>query len=583
METNKPIIEKKHIVIKFAGDSGDGIQMSGTQFSETSALMGNEVVTFPDYPAEIRAPQGTLGGVSGFQINIGEEDIETPGDYVDVLVALNPAALKANRHWLKNGGTLIVDKDTFTDKNIKRAGCEKDPLNEKYLKNNKVVNAPITTLTEKALADVEIDRKAVMRSRNMVALGLTYWIFQRDKAYTEEYLREKFKKKHSIAEANIAALRAGYNYGENLQYIRSFKINRANISPGKYRNMNGNIATAWGLLAAAEKSGLQLFLGSYPITPASEILHEISKRKDLGAITFQAEDEIAGIATAIGASFAGKFACTTTSGPGLALKSEAINLAIMTELPLVIVNVQRGGPSTGLPTKSEQSDLLQALYGRNGDSPIPVIAPSSPANCFRFAFQAGRIALENMTPVILLTDGFIANGNKPWKIISMSDLPEIRPRFAQASDEKYLPYKRIDNTMVREWAVPGMKEKMHRIGGLEKEAVTGAVSYSPTNHEEMTHQRLQKIRDIQEQIPLQKVFGEQTGKLLVVGWGGTKGHLRTAIHELKEEGVEVSYSHFSYINPLPKNTEEVLEGFDKILICEMNDGQFFHYLRSILI
>ncbi|MBN2890292.1 MAG: 2-oxoacid:acceptor oxidoreductase subunit alpha [Bacteroidales bacterium] len=582
MDTQKPIIEKDHVVIKFAGDSGDGMQLTGSQFSDTSALMGNEVVTFPDYPAEIRAPKGTIGGVSGFQVNVGKTEVNTPGDYVDVLVVMNPAALKANMHWLKKGGTLIADKDSFTEKNMEKVGCNENPFESPDLDGMQVIAAPITTLTSEALADVDIDRKEVLRSRNMVALGLVYWLFQRDISYTEDHLREKFAKKTTIADANIAAMKAGYNYGENLQYIRAYKVNRAKIDKGTYRNINGNIATAWGLLAAAEKANLQLFLGSYPITPASEILQEISYRKDLGAISFQAEDEIAGIATSIGAAFTGKFACTSTSGPGLALKSEAINLAIITELPIVIVDVQRGGPSTGLPTKPEQSDLLQALYGRNGDSPIPVIAASSPSNCFRFAFDAGKIALENMTPVLLLTDGFIANGSKPWKIMSMDELPEIKTRFKKLGDETYMPYARLDGTMIREWAVPGMKGYEHRIGGLEKMAVTGGVSYEPMNHQVMTDERFKKVENIQEQIPLQEVDGEEKGKVLVVGWGGTYGHILTAMQELREEGIkDVSYTHFNYIYPLPKNTNEIFSKFDKILVCELNNGQFFGYLRSV--
>lgn len=578
MDTQKPIIEKEHVVIKFSGDSGDGMQLSGHQLSDTSALMGNEVVTFPDYPAEIRAPKGTVGGVSGFQLNIGKTEVNTPGDFVDVLVAMNPAALKANFHWLKEGGTLIADKDTYTEKNLSKVGCVPDPFSSDMLDGVQVIAAPITTLTEEALVDSGIDRKSILRSRNMTALGIVYWLFQRDEKHTEDYLRQKFGKHPEIADANVAAMKAGYNYGANLQFVRSYRVNRAKIHKGTYRNVNGNTATAWGLLAAAEKANMQLFVGSYPITPATDILQEIALRKDLGAISFQAEDEIAGIATSIGASFAGKFACTTTSGPGLALKSEALNLAVITELPLVVVDVQRGGPSTGLPTKSEQSDLFQALWGRNGDSPLPVIAASSPSNCFRFAYAAGKIAVENMTPVLLLTDGFIANGSKPWLLPNIDDFEEIKPRYAN-TDNGYLPYKRIDGTMVREWAYPGMKNGEHRIGGLEKMAVTGDVSYDPENHELMTYQRIKKIKDIENQIPLQEVKGADSGKLLVVGWGGTYGHILTAINELKEEKVEVSFTHFNYINPLPRNTEELFSKFDKILVFEMNDGQFFNYLR----
>lgn len=579
METKNPIIEKEHVVIKFTGDSGDGMQLTGHQFSDTSALMGNEVVTFPDYPAEIRAPKGTIGGVSGFQLNIGKDEVRTPGDFVDVLVAMNPAALKANRHWIKAGGTLIVDIDAFTEKNMAKVDCT-SPFEADELDGVQIIKAPMTKMVQEALVDSGLDNKSILRSRNMIALGIAYWLFDRDLTHTEEYLREKFAKKPEVADANIAAVKAGYNFGENLQYVRSYKVNKAHITPGTYRNISGNIATAWGLLAAAEKSNLPLFLGSYPITPASEILQEISNRKDLGAVSFQAEDEIAGIATSIGASFAGRFACTTTSGPGLALKSEAVNLAIIAELPLTIVDVQRGGPSTGLPTKPEQSDLLQALWGRNGASPVPVIAASSPSNCFDFAFEAGRIAMENMTPVLLLTDGFIANGSQPWKIPDMDEMPEIKTRFKKLGDDHYYPYERIDGTMIREWAVPGMKGYQHRIGGLEKMAVTGGVSYEPKNHEVMTHQRAKKVADIANSIPEQAVYGQYKGKLLVVGWGGTFGHIFTAYNELLDEGYEISYTHFNYINPLPKNTEELFSNFDKILICEMNEGQFFKYLRT---
>lgn len=582
METHEPIIvERDQIVIKFCGDSGDGIQLTGHQFSDTSVLMGNEVVTFPDYPAEIRSPKGTVGGVSGFQINIGEKNIDTPGDFVDVLVALNPAALKANYKWLKDGATLIVDIDTFTEKNLKKAGCVDEPFEQDIFDNVKIIKAPMTTMVKEALVDSGLDNKNILRTRNMFALGLAYWIFQRDVKYTEQAFRKKFAKKPEIAEANIKVINAGYNYGSNLQLVRSYKVNKAKIEPGFYRSINGNTATAWGLLAAAEKANLKLFIGSYPITPATDILQEISAKKNLGAVSFQAEDEIAGVSTAIGASFAGRFACTSTSGPGLALKSEAINLAVIAELPLVIVDVQRGGPSTGLPTKPEQTDLLQALWGRNGESPIPLIAASSPSNCFDFAFEAGKIALENMTPVLLLTDGFIASSTQPWKIPEMKDLPEIKTKFADKNADHYYPYERIEGTMIRKWAVPGMTNFEHRIGGLEKKASTGEVSYDPLNHEEMTYQRETKVSNIADQIPLQKIDGNKKGKLLVVGWGGTYGHIHTAVRELREQGVDVSFTHFNYINPLPKNTEELFSGFDKILICEMNNGQFFKYLRTI--
>jgi 2-oxoglutarate ferredoxin oxidoreductase subunit alpha len=431
MNNKTEIIELEKVVIKFSGDSGDGMQLTGMQFSETSALMGNEVSTFPDYPAEIRAPQGTVGGVSGFQLHFGNIDVNTPGDYADVLVAMNPAALKANLRWIKSGGTIIVDIDSFTEKNLEKAECKENPLENDMLHDFHVISAPITSLTKESLKDLELDIKSVLRTKNMFALGMVYWLFNRELDYSHKYFEKKFNKVPVIVEANTRVLDAGYNYALNLQLLRSYRVPKANIKKGTYRNINGNTATAWGLLAAAEKAGLQLFLGSYPITPATEILQEIAVRKDLGAISFQAEDEIGGIVTAIGAAFSGKFACTSTSGPGLALKSEAIGLAVIAELPLVIVNVQRGGPSTGLPTKTEQSDLLQALYGRNGESPCVVIAVGTPGNCFKYAYIAGKIALEHMTPVILLTDGFIANGSMPWRIPKMSELEDIKLRIVK--------------------------------------------------------------------------------------------------------------------------------------------------------
>ncbi len=582
----KPIIEEKdHVIIKFSGDSGDGMQFTGSQFSETSAFMGNDVATFPDYPAEIRAPKGTVGGVSGFQLHIGKIDIETPGDYADVLVAMNPAALKANLKWIKKGGTIILDKDTFTKRNLQKAGCEENPLETDKLSDFYVIAAPITTLTKEALKDMGLDNATVLRSKNMFALGIAYWLFNRELKYTEQFLDKKFAKKPQIAEANKRALKAGYNYASSIELTRAYIIKRAHIEPGTYRHINGNTATAWGLLAAAEKAGLQLFLGSYPITPASEILQEIEARRDLGAIAFQAEDEIAGITTAIGAAFAGNLAATSTSGPGLALKTEAIGLAVMAELPIVIIDVQRAGPSTGMPTKPEQGDLLQALYGRNGESPVVVLAASSPANSFRYAYLAAKIALENMVPVILLTDGFIANGSKPWKIPSMDDLPPINPPFVDPEkDLPYEPYRRIEGTFIRKWAPAGTPGFEHRIGGLEKEDITGNVSYDPENHEKMVKIRAKKVEDLKYRTdiiqPLE-IDGNKKGKLLVVGWGSTYGHIHTAINELrKEENLDISFTHFHFINPLPINTEEVLSGFEKILVCELNNGQFFHYLRS---
>jgi len=580
MDSKKTIIELERVVIKFSGDSGDGMQLTGMQFSDTSALMGNEVSTFPDYPAEIRAPQGTVGGVSGFQLNFGTEDINTPGDYADVLVAMNPAALKANLRWIKPGGTIILDIDSFTDKNLEKAEYKENPLLNDSLHDFHVIQAPITSLTKETLKELDLDTKSVIRTKNMFALGMVYWLFNRESEFSHEYFEKKFKKVPVIIQANKLVLDAGYNYAFSLQLVRSYRIPKAKIKSGTYRTVSGNVATAWGLLAAAEKSGLQLFLGSYPITPATEILQEIANRKDLGAISFQAEDEIAGIVSAIGAAFAGKFACTTTSGPGLALKSEAIGLAVIAELPLVIVNVQRGGPSTGLPTKTEQADLLQALYGRNGESPCVVIAVGTPSNCFKYAYIAGKIALEHMTPVILLTDGFIANGSSPWRIPKMSELDEIKTRFIKDGTQNYKPYQRIEGTMIREWAIPGMAGFEHRIGGLEKMAVTGTVSYVPENHEVMVRERAKKIEDIKNYIPDIKIQGEPDSDLVVVGWGGTYGHLLSTVNELNKEGKKVALLHFNYINPLPKNTEEVLGKYKKILVTEINDGQFFSYLRS---
>ena len=568
------------VVIRFSGDSGDGMQLTGTLFSDTSALFGNDVSTFPDYPAEIRAPQGTVGGVSGFQVHFGEKAIHTPGDYADVLVAMNPAALKANARWIKNGGTIIFDQDSVSEKTLKKAGFEtENPVKELHLEGNNVIYAPISTMTQETLKDTGMDKKSILRSKNMFALGLCYFIFDRPLNYTEKYFDKKFAKVPAIIEANKLVLKAGYNYGSNIQALPSFKIEPAKQDSGLYRSISGNQATAWGLLAAAEKASLKLFCGSYPITPATEILMYLSERKDMGAITFQAEDEIAGICTSIGASYAGKFAVTTTSGPGLALKTEAAGLAVITELPLVIVNVQRGGPSTGLPTKTEQADLMQALYARNGESPMPVIAAGSPSDCFDWAFEAGRIALEHMTPVILLTDGYIANGTSPIKIKKMADLPTIKTRIAKANSD-YQPYRRVDEElMIREWAVPGTEGLEHRIGGLEKMAVTGTVSYVPENHEVMSMERDKKVKQVAINIPDIKIEGDKEGDLLVVGWGSTKGHLEDSVSQMRAEGKKVSFVNFNYINPLPKNTDDVFKGFKNIVVAEINLGQFVNYLR----
>jgi len=580
MSKKNEVIELEDVVIRFSGDSGDGMQLTGTLFSDTSALFGNDISTFPDYPAEIRAPLGTVGGVSGFQVHFGSNKIFTPGDYADVLVAMNPAALKANAKWLKPGATLIVDRDSFIEKWIKKAGYQEDPIKEEGLDDFNVIQAPISSLTKTALKDMGLDQKSVLRSKNMFALGMVYWLFQRPMSYTEEFFVEKFKKRPIIIEANTIVLKAGYNFANTIEAMKTtYMVTPAKIDKGTYRNINGNQATAWGLLAASEKSGLDIFIGSYPITPATSILEELAKRKDMGVKSFQAEDEIAGICTTIGASFAGLMGVTTTSGPGLALKSEALGLAVMTELPLVVVNVQRGGPSTGLPTKTEQSDLMQALYGRNGESPVVVMAASTPADCFDFAFEAARIALERMTPVLLLTDGFIANGSQPWKIPSMNDYPAIKTRIVKEGSENYMPYARDVETLARSWAIPGTKGLEHRIGGLEKDELTGNVSYVPETHENMTKIREGKVARVVNMIPEQEVLGEPEGDLLVVGWGGTLGHLRTSVQEMQTDGKKVSLAHFNYIKPLPANVKDIFSKFKKIVVCELNMGQFANYLR----
>jgi 2-oxoglutarate/2-oxoacid ferredoxin oxidoreductase subunit alpha len=578
MGTKPKLIEKDEVVIRFSGDSGDGMQLTGTLFSDTAALYGNDLSTFPDYPAEIRAPQGTVGGVSGFTVHMGRSEINTPGDYADVLVAMNPAAIKANVRWIKDRSTIIYDKDSFTDKNIEKAGYLKDPVTEEKLEDFNIIAAPISTLVKEALKDLELDQKSILRTKNMFALGMVYWMFDRKLDYTEEFCDKKFKNKPEVAKANKIALRAGYYYADTIEALEPIKISPAQIASGKYRNINGNEATAWGFIAAAEKAGLNLFIGSYPITPATGILEALSARKDLGVKSFQAEDEIAGICTALGASFTGQLAVTTTSGPGLALKSEAIGLAVMAELPLVIVNVQRGGPSTGLPTKTEQADLMQALYGRNGECPVVVIASSAPSDCFHFAFEAARIALEHMTPVLLLTDGYLGNGSEPWKIPSMKDLPAIKPPIAVPSGETYYPYKRDALRFARSWAIPGTPGLEHRIGGLEK-TDKGTVSYVPENHELMIRQREEKVNRAVEKIPDLKVFGKESNDLLLVGWGGTYGHLLTAARELQAEGYGVSLAGFNYIKPMPANTREVFKRFKKILVCELNLGQFANYLK----
>ncbi len=579
MGKKSEVIEREEVVIRFSGDSGDGMQLTGTLFSDTAALFGNDLSTFPDYPAEIRAPQGTVGGVSGFQVHLGHSEINTPGDFSDVLVAMNPAAIKANAKWIKQVGTIIYDEGNFTEKNIEKAGYVKDPITEEKLESYNIIAAPISSMVKEALKDFGLDPKSVLRTKNMFALGMVYWLFDRKLKYTEDYFEKKFKDKPGMAEANKVALRAGYYYAETIEALTpTFKILPAQIAKGTYRNINGNTATAWGFIAAAEKAGLKLFIGSYPITPATGILEEMAARKDLGVKSFQAEDEIAGICTSLGASFAGNLAITSTSGPGLALKSEAIGLAVMAELPVVIVNVQRGGPSTGLPTKTEQADLMQALYGRNGECPVVVIASSTPSDCFHFAFEAARIALEHMTPVLLLSDSYLANGTEPWKIPKMKDLPKINPPFANKYEIPFLPYKRDDKKLARSWAVPGIPGLEHRIGGLEK-TIKGTVSYVPENHEHMVKIRAEKVDRVANEIPDLEVFGAKTGDVLVVGWGGSFGYLITAVRELQAEGHKVSLVNFNYINPLPKNVKDVFRQFKKIVVCELNMGQFADYLR----
>ncbi len=581
VETPQEVLEA--VIIRFVGDSGDGMQLTGTQFSDTSAMFGNDVATFPNYPAEIRAPQGSLYGVSGYQVHIGSVEISTPGDEVDLLVAMNPAGLKTNLHSVKPGHTIIVDTDSFSKKNLEKALYESNPLEDNSLENYRVIEVAMTSLTKETLKDLQgLDNKAITRSKNMFALGMVYWMYHRSTEHTIEFFQKKFKTKPEIIEANTKVLNAGYYFAETLELIpNSYTISPAKMEAGTYRIIMGNTATAWGFLAAAEKSGMELFLGSYPITPASDILHELVKHKHFGVKTLQAEDEIAGITSAIGASFAGDLAITTTSGPGLALKGEALGLAMMIELPLVVVNVQRGGPSTGLPTKTEQSDLLQAMYGRNGESPVIVIAASTPANCFNYAYEAAKLTLEHMTPVLLLSDGYIASGSAPWKVQSVDEMPEIKNMRLKEFKENYHPYERDKDSLARSWAVPGTPGLEHRVGGLEKDKVTGNVSYMPENHEYMTRIRAEKVKRVQNYIPDQETEFADSGDLLVVGWGGTYGSLHSAVKNLNEEGfTNIGFAHFHYLNPLPKNTDELFKRFKKIVVCELNTGQFIKVLAS---
>jgi 2-oxoglutarate/2-oxoacid ferredoxin oxidoreductase subunit alpha len=581
VSSKKTTQELDKVVIRFAGDSGDGMQLTGTQFSFTSALWGNDLATFPDYPAEIRAPQGTVEGVSGFQVQIGGIDIYTPGDQSDVLVAMNPAALKSNLQFVRKGGNIIVDLDTFVERNFQKAGYVTNPLEDETLSGYNVVEAPISSLTKTALEGLQLDNKSITRSKNMFALGMMYWLFDRSLKETEKYLDDKFKKAPALAEGNKRALNAGFHYAETIEALPSmYKVPPAKIEKGTYRHISGNIATAWGLMAATEKMGRKLFLGSYPITPASEILHELSRHKNLGVVTLQAEDEIAAVCSAIGASYAGQMGVTTSSGPGIALKGEAIGLAVMAELPLVIVDVQRGGPSTGLPTKTEQADINIAVFGRNSESPAVVLAASTPANCFDFAFMAAKLAVEHMTPVILLTDGYLANGSEPWKFPKTSELPDITIKEPSKDNGVYYPYARDPESLTRSWALPGTPGYEHRIGGLEKQEKTGNVSYDPINHESMVRTRAEKIERVANYIPELEVKGTGDGKLLVVGWGGTFGGMHTAVTELQLANKKIDFVHFNYINPLPKNTKAVFEKYSKILVCELNLGQFANLLRS---
>ncbi|MGA3243341.1 MAG: 2-oxoacid:acceptor oxidoreductase subunit alpha [Bacteroidota bacterium] len=578
--SQKTIENVDEVTIRFAGDSGDGMQLTGTQFTNTTAILGNDLSTLPDYPAEIRAPAGTLFGVSGFQIHFGSTEIHTPGDHCDVLVAMNPAALKVNLSSLILGGSIIVNTDGFNDRNLKLAGYAQNPLKDGSLEKYTVHEVDISKLTALALQDLNISSKFVDRSKNFFALGMMYWMYGRPLETTIEWLKVKFKNKPDILEANTRVLKAGWNFSETTEIFSvRYDVAPAKLTPGRYRNITGNQAVAWGFMAAAKKASMQLFLGSYPITPASDILHELSLYKSHGVKTFQAEDEIAGITSAIGASFGGALGITTTSGPGVALKTEAIGLAVMVELPLVICNVQRGGPSTGLPTKTEQADLLQALYGRNGEAPVPVIAASTPSDCFDATFEACRIALKYMTPVLLLTDGYLANGSEPWLIPDFDKMPDISPKFV-TNPEGFMPYARDEATLSRPWAIPGTPGLEHRIGGLEKQNITGNVNYEPDNHDLMIHLRAEKIQRIANDIPLAKVDGEPQGELLVVGWGGTYGAIRTAVERQQKKGNSVSHLHLRYLNPLPKNLGEILSKFKQILVPEINLGQLVKVLRS---
>lgn len=579
-KTNVKTLE--NVVVRFSGDSGDGMQLAGNIFSNVSAGVGDQISTFPDYPAEIRAPQGTLSGVSGFQVHIGK-GVHTPGDLADVLVAMNPAALKRHACFLKKGGVAIVDIDSFKESDLKKALYEtNDPFHEIGIDNTaQIVEVPVTSMVKNALADSGLDLKSMLRCRNIFALGLVCWLFDRPLESALHLLKNKFAKKPAVYEANAKVLNAGYDYGHNIHAsVSTYRIETGDTRPGTYTDVNGNTATAWGLIYASEKSGRPLYLGSYPITPATDILHELAKRKDLGVKACQMEDEIAGVCSAIGAAFAGDLAVTTTSGPGLALKSEGIGLAVMAELPLVIVDVQRGGPSTGLPTKTEQTDLRQAIYGRNGECPIVVLAAASPVDCFHMAFEAARIAIEHMTPVVLLSDAFIGNGSSAFRLPEEGEYPEIKPRFVPEGKSDWHPYDRDENTKARYWAIPGTPGLTHRLGGLEKDSKTGAISTDPVNHEKMVLLRQEKVDRVAFDIPEVEPYGDADADTLVIGWGGTFGHIHEAVDDLRAAGKKVAMAHFRYINPLPKNTGEVLARYKHVVVAELNLGQFADFLQA---
>ena len=581
MANDMMVKELEQVVVRFSGDSGDGMQLAGNIFSTVSATVGNDISTFPDYPADIRAPQGSLTGVSGFQVHIGANKVYTPGDKCDVLVAMNAAALKTQYKFAKSTACIIIDTDAFQKSDLEKAAFKTDnPIEEMGIKQD-IIAAPISQMVKDCLADTGMDNKSMLKCRNMFAVGLVCWLFSRDLTIAEEFIREKFAKKPEIAEANIKVIRAGYDYGHNTHASAShtYKIESKVKTPGRYMDITGNKATAYGFIAAAEKAGLKLYLGSYPITPATDVLHELSKHKSLGVMTVQCEDEISGCASAVGASFTGALAVTSTSGPGICLKSEAMNLAVIMELPLVVLDVQRGGPATGLPTKSEQTDLLQVLFGRNGESPMPVLAATSPTDCFECAYMASKIALEHMTPVVLLTDAFVANGSAAWKLPKLADYPAIVPPYVRPEMQgSWTPYQRDEKTGSRYWAIPGTEGFTHILGGLEKDNKTGAISTDPENHDLMTRLRAEKIAKIE--VPDVEVEGDKDdAELLIVGFGGTYGHLHAAMDELRATGKKVALAHFKFINPLPKNTAEVMKRYKKVVVAEQNMGQFAGYLR----